>query len=88
MIVDNSTTVTPVLPLTIIGYHQLSFTLNKFKIFMIVDDSFHRLTTCTIEHTEIKMAGKTPRLEENDKELSSSDELESDDATLTLEAHA
>ena len=30
----------------IIDYHQLSFTLNMFKIFMMVDDSFSRLTMC------------------------------------------
>ena len=29
---------------TIIDYHQLSFALNMFKIAMIVDDSFSRLT--------------------------------------------
>ena len=29
---------------TIIDYHQLSFALNMFKIVMIVDDSFSRLT--------------------------------------------
>ena len=29
-------------------YHQLSFTLNMFKIVMIVDDSFSRLTVCMI----------------------------------------
>lgn len=31
---------------TIIHYHQLSFTLNTFKFFMIFDDTVHRLTTC------------------------------------------
>ena len=29
----------------IIDYHQLSFSLSLFKFFMIVDDSFSRLTT-------------------------------------------
>ena len=29
---------------TIIDYHQISFALNMFKIVMIVDDSFSRLT--------------------------------------------
>ena len=32
----------------IVDYHQLSFSLNMFKIFMIVDDRFSRLTTCMI----------------------------------------
>ena len=35
---------------TIIDYHQLSFSLSLIKIFMIVDDSFSRLTTHTIIH--------------------------------------
>ena len=30
--------------LTVINYHQLSFTFNVFKILMIVDDSFSHLT--------------------------------------------
>ena len=35
---------------TIIDYHQLSFSLNLFKFFMIVDDRFFRLTTRMIGH--------------------------------------
>ena len=35
---------------TIINYHQLSFSLSLFKFFMIVDDSFSRLTMRTIVH--------------------------------------
>ena len=36
-------------PLTIIRYHRLSFTLSVIKFFMIVDDSFSRLTTRMID---------------------------------------
>ena len=36
------------LSFTIIDYHQLSFSLSLFKFFMIVDDSFSRLTTCML----------------------------------------
>ena len=35
---------------TIIDYHQLSFSLSLFKFFMIVNDSFSRLTTSMIVH--------------------------------------
>ena len=35
---------------TITDYHQLSFSLSLFKFFMIVDDSFSRLTTRMIVH--------------------------------------
>ena len=37
---------------TIIDYHQLhvSLSLSLFKFFVIVDDSFSRLTTCMIVH--------------------------------------
>ena len=35
---------------TIIDYHQLSFSSSLFKFFMIVDDSFSRLTTRMIVH--------------------------------------
>ena len=35
---------------TIIDYHQLSFSLSLFKFFIIVNDSFSRLTTRTIVH--------------------------------------
>ena len=38
------------LPCTIIDYHQLSFTMNTFKIFMVIDDSFPHLTMCMIVH--------------------------------------
>ena len=38
---------------TIIDYHQVSFILSLFKFFMIVDDSFSRLTTRMIVHDMI-----------------------------------
>ena len=47
MIVDDSSRLTAnshALSYIIIDYHQLSFALNMFKIVMIVDDSFSRLT--------------------------------------------
>ena len=41
---------------TIIDYHQLSFSLSLFKFFMIVEDSFSRLTTCTIVHDSFSVS--------------------------------
>ena len=41
---------------TIIDYHQLSFSLSLFKFFMIVDDSFSRLTTRTIVHDSFSVS--------------------------------
>ena len=41
---------------TIIDYHQLSFSLNLFKFFMIVDDSFSRLTTRMIVHDSFSVS--------------------------------
>ena len=38
---------------TIIDYHQLSFSLSLFKFFMIVIDSFSRLTTRMIGHDSL-----------------------------------
>ena len=61
MIVNDSWGRAPVWPptimhyhCTIIDYHQLSFTLNMFKIFVIVDDSFSRLTTRMIVHDSLE----------------------------------
>ena len=45
MIVERALPFDHQLPCTIIDYHQLSFILSLFKFFMIVDDSFSRLTT-------------------------------------------
>ena len=50
MIVECSIPFDHQLSCTIIDYHQLSFSLSLFKFFMIVDDSFSRLTTRTIVH--------------------------------------
>ena len=41
---------------TIIYYHQLSFSLSLFKFFMIVDDSFSRLTTHIIVHDSFSVS--------------------------------
>ena len=41
---------------TIIDYHQLSFSLSLFKFFMIVDDSFSRLTTRMIVHDSFSVS--------------------------------
>ena len=41
---------------TIIDYHQLSFSLILFKLFMIVDDSFSRLTTRMIVHDSFSVS--------------------------------
>ena len=45
MIVERALPFDHQLSCTIIDYHQLSFSLSLFKFFMIVDDSFSRLTT-------------------------------------------
>ena len=41
---------------TIIDYHQLSFGLSLFKFFVIVDDSFSRLTTRMIVHDSFSVS--------------------------------
>ena len=41
---------------TIIDYHQLSFSLSLFKFFMIVNDSFSRLTTRMIVHDSFSVS--------------------------------
>ena len=46
MIVDDMMIVETCSHLT--DYHQLSFALNMFKIVMVVDDRFSRLTVCMI----------------------------------------
>ena len=50
MIVDRALPFDHQLSCIIIDYHQLSFSLSLFKFFMIVDDSFSRLTTRMIVH--------------------------------------
>ena len=50
MIVERALPFDHQLSCTIIDYHQLSFSLNLFKFFMIVDDSFSRSTTRKIVH--------------------------------------
>ena len=50
VIVDDSWARASVWPPTIMHYHQLSFSLSLFQFFMIVDDSFSRLTTHMIVH--------------------------------------
>ena len=50
MIVERALSFDHQLSCTIIDYHQLSFSLSLFKFFMIVDDSFSRLTTRMIVH--------------------------------------
>ena len=39
-----------------LNYHQLSFSLNLFKFFVIVDDSFSRLTTRMIVHDSFSVS--------------------------------
>ena len=41
---------------TIIDYHQLSFSLSLFKFFIIVDESFSRLTTRMIVHDSFSVS--------------------------------
>ena len=50
MIVERAPPFDHQLSCTIIDYHQLSFSLSLFKFYMIVDDSFTRLTTRMIVH--------------------------------------
>ena len=50
MIVERAHPFDHQLSCTIVDYHQLSFSLSLFKFFIIVDDSFSRLTTRTIVH--------------------------------------
>ena len=50
MIVERALPFDHQLSRTIIDYHQLSFSLSLSKFFMIVDDSFSRLTTRMIVH--------------------------------------
>ena len=50
MIVERTLPFDHQLSRTVIDYHQLSFSLSLFKFFMIVDDSFSRLTTRMIVH--------------------------------------
>ena len=50
MIVERALPFDHQLSCTIIDYHQLSFSLSLFKFFMIVDESFSRLTTRMVVH--------------------------------------
>ena len=50
MIVERALPVYHQLSCTTIDYHQLSLSLSLFKFFMIVDDSFSRLTTRMTVH--------------------------------------
>ena len=56
MIVERALPFDHQLSCTIIDYHQLSFSLSLFKFFMIVDDSFSRLTTRTIVHDSFSVS--------------------------------
>ena len=56
MIVERALPFDHQLSCTIIDYHQLSFSLSLFKFFMIVDDSFSRLTTCMIVHDSFSVS--------------------------------
>ena len=56
MIVERALPFNHQLSCTIIDYHQLSFTLSLFKFFMIVDDSFSRLTTRMIVHDSFSVS--------------------------------
>ena len=56
MIVERALPFDHQLSCTIIDYHQLTFSLNLFKFFMIVDDSFSRLTTHTIAHDNFSVS--------------------------------
>ena len=56
MIVERALPSDHQLSFTIIDYHQLSFSLSLFKFFMIVDDSFSRLTTCMIVHDSFSVS--------------------------------
>ena len=62
MIVERALSFDHRLSCTIIDYHQLSFSLSRslspslFKFFMIVDDSFSRLTTRMIVHDSFSVS--------------------------------
>ena len=56
MIVERARPFDHQLSCTIINYHQLSFSLSLFKFFMIVDDSFSRLTTRMIVHDSFSVS--------------------------------
>ena len=56
MIVERALPFDHQLSCTIIDYHQLSFSLRSFKFFMIVDDSFSRLTTRMIVHDSFSVS--------------------------------
>ena len=56
MIVERALPFDHQLSCTIIDYHQLSFGLSLFKFFMIVDDSFSRLTTRMIVHDSFSVS--------------------------------
>ena len=56
MIVERALPFDHQLSCTIIDYHQLSFSLSLSKFFMIVDDSFSRLTTCMIVHDSFSVS--------------------------------
>ena len=56
MIVERAPPFDHQLSCTIIDYHQLSFSLNLFKFFRIVDDSFSRLTTRMIVHDSFSVS--------------------------------
>ena len=56
MIVERALPFDHQLSCTIIDYHQLSFSLSLFKFFMIVDDSFSRLTTRMIVHDSFSVS--------------------------------
>ena len=56
MIVERAHPFDHQLSCTIVDYHQLSFSLSLFKFFMIVDDSFSRLTTLMIVHDSFSVS--------------------------------
>ena len=56
MIVERTLPFDHQLSCTIIDYHQLSFSLSLIKFFVIVDDSFSRLTTCMIAHDSFSVS--------------------------------
>ena len=56
MIVERAPPFDHQLSCTIIEYHQLSFSLSLFEFFMIVDDSFSRLTTRMIVHDSFSVS--------------------------------
>ena len=56
MIVERALPFHHQLSCTIIDYHQLSFSLSLFKFFMIVDDSFSRLTRRMIVHDSFSVS--------------------------------